>query len=86
MSEQTPSNRMLQGRVVSDKMGKSVTVVVERQVKHPLYGKFIRRSSKVHAHDENDECGIGDLVIVEQCKPLSKSKNWRLVEVVEKAN
>ncbi len=86
MSEQAPSNRMLQGRVVSDKMGKSVTVVVERQVKHPLYGKFIRRSSKVHAHDENDECGIGDLVIVEQCKPLSKSKNWRLVEVVEKAN
>lgn len=86
MSEQTSSNRTLQGRVVSDKMDKSVTVMVERQVKHPLYGKFIRRSSKVHAHDENNECGIGDLVIVEQCRPLSKSKNWRLVEVVEKAN
>ena len=86
MSEQTSSNRTLQGRVVSDKMDKSVTVMVERQVKHPLYGKFIRRSSKVHAHDENNECGIGDLVIVEQCRPLSKSKNWRLVQVVEKAN
>ena len=86
MSDQTSSNRTLQGRVVSDKMDKSVTVMVERQVKHPLYGKFIRRSSKVHAHDENNECGIGDLVIVEQCRPLSKSKNWRLVEVVEKAN
>ena len=86
MSEQTSSNRTLQGRVVSDKIDKSVTVMVERQVKHPLYGKFIRRSSKVHAHDEKNECGIGDLVIVEQCRPLSKSKNWRLVEVVEKAN
>ena len=86
MSEQTSSNRTLQGRVVSEKMDKSVTVMVERQVKHPLYGKFIRRSSKILAHDENNECGIGDLVIVEQCRPLSKSKSWRLVEVVEKAN
>ena len=86
MSEQTSSNRTLQGRVVSDKMDKSVTVMVERQVKHPLYGKFIRRSSKILAHDENNESGIGDLVIVEQCRPLSKSKSWRLVEVVEKAN
>lgn len=84
MSEQKTGNRTLQGRVVSDKMEKSVTVMIERQVKHPLYGKFIRRSSKIHAHDENNECGIGDLVIIEQCRPLSKSKNWRLVEVVEK--
>ncbi len=85
MSEQQESNRMLQGRVISDKMDKTVTVLVERKVKHPLYGKFIRRSSKVHAHDEANECGIGDTVIVEQCRPLSKLKTWRLVEVVEKA-
>jgi small subunit ribosomal protein S17 len=86
MSEQQATNRVLQGRVVSDKMDKTVTVLVERRVKHPLYGKFIRRSTKVHAHDESNECGIGDLVMVEQCRPLSKSKTWRLVKVVEKAN
>jgi small subunit ribosomal protein S17 len=86
MSEQTPSNRTLQGRVVSDKMDKSITVLVERRVKHPIYGKFVSRSSKVHAHDEANECGIGDVVVVEQCRPLSKSKTWRLVKVVEKAS
>lgn len=86
MSEQTSSNRTLQGIVVSDKMNKTITVKVERRVKHPLYGKFIRRSSKVHAHDEASECGVGDLVVVEQCRPLSKSKSWRLVKVVEKAS
>ncbi len=86
MSEQQEMNRMLQGRVVSDKMDKTVTVLVERKVKHPLYGKFIRRSTKVHAHDEANECGIGDTVMVEQCRPLSKSKTWRLVKVVTKAN
>ena len=86
MSEQQATNRVLQGRVVSDKMDKTVTVLVERRVKHPLYGKFIRRSTKVHAHDESNECGIGDIVMVEQCRPLSKSKTWRLVKVVEKAN
>jgi small subunit ribosomal protein S17 len=86
MSEQTPSNRTLQGRVVSDKMDKSITVLVERRVKHPIYGKFVRRSTKVHAHDEANECGIGDVVVVEQCRPLSKSKTWRLVKVVEKAS
>ncbi len=86
MSEQQATNRVLQGRVVSDKMDKTVTVLVERRVKHPLYGKFIRRSTKVHAHDESNECGIGDLVMVEQCRPLSKSKTWRLVKVVEKAS
>ncbi|MES9956715.1 MAG: 30S ribosomal protein S17 [Sedimenticola sp.] len=85
MSEQT-TNRTLQGRVVSDGMDKSITVLVERRVKHPIYGKFVRRSTKVHAHDETNECGIGDVVVVEQCRPLSKTKTWRLVKVVEKAS
>ncbi|WP_275097736.1 30S ribosomal protein S17 [Sedimenticola hydrogenitrophicus] len=85
MSDQNNSNRTLEGRVVSDKMDKSITVLVERKVKHPIYGKFIRRSTKVHAHDEANECGIGDMVVVEQCRPLSKSKAWRLVKVVTKA-
>ncbi len=86
MSEGTAANRTLQGRVVSDKMDKTITVVIERQVKHPLYGKFIRRSTKVHAHDEANECGIGDTVLIEQCRPLSKQKSWRLVKVLEKAS
>ncbi|MFC1337583.1 MAG: 30S ribosomal protein S17 [gamma proteobacterium symbiont of Phacoides pectinatus] len=86
MSEQETMNSTLQGHVVSDKMDKTITVKVERQVKHPIYGKFVRRSTKVHAHDENNECGIGDVVVVEQCRPLSKSKTWRLVKVVEKAS
>ena len=86
MSEQqASSNRTLQGRVISDKMAKTITVLVERQVQHPIYGKFIRRSTKVHAHDENNECGPGDMVVVEQCRPLSKTKTWRLVRVVERA-
>ncbi len=85
MSEQQASNRTLQGRVVSSKMDKTVTVLVERQVQHPIYGKFIRRSTKVHAHDEHNECQAGDTVIVEQCRPLSKTKTWRLVKVVERA-
>jgi small subunit ribosomal protein S17 len=88
MSEQVVAadNRTLQGRVVSDKMDKTVTVEVERRVKHPLYGKFVRRSTKVHAHDENNECRIGDVVVVEQCRPLSKTKSWRFVKLVERPN
>jgi len=86
MSEQQPTNRMLTGLVVSDKMDKTITVLIERRVKHPLYGKYIRRSTKVHAHDESNECGAGDMVTVEQCRPLSKSKTWRLVKVLEKAS
>jgi small subunit ribosomal protein S17 len=86
MSEQAVDNRTLQGRVVSDKMDKSITVVIERRVKHPLYGKFVRKSSKVHAHDENNECQIGDVVIVEQCRPMSKTKAWRFVKLVERAS
>jgi small subunit ribosomal protein S17 len=83
MSEQN-ENRTLQGVVTSDKMDKTITVVVERKVKHPIYGKFVRRSTKVHAHDENNECMAGDVVIVEQCRPLSKSKTWRFVKLVER--
>lgn len=85
MSEETKVNRTLTGRVVSSAMDKTVTVLVERRVKHPLYGKFMRRSTKIHAHDEANSCGQGDLVRVEQCRPLSKTKSWRLIEIVEKA-
>ena len=85
MTEQNTSNRTLTGRVVSDAMDKSITVLVERRVKHPLYGKFLRRSTKIHAHDESNQCNKGDVVRVEQCRPLSKTKAWRLLEVVEKA-
>ena len=73
------------GRVVSNKANKSVTVNIERQVKHPLYGKYIKRSSKVHAHDEENSCGEGDLVKIVQCRPVSKTKAWRVVEILERA-
>jgi small subunit ribosomal protein S17 len=86
MSEQESSNRTLVGQVVSDAMDKSITVVVERRVKHPVYGKFMTRSTKVHAHDEANECHVGDTVMVEQCRPLSKTKTWRLVKVMERAS
>jgi small subunit ribosomal protein S17 len=85
MNDEAKTNRTLTGRVVSNAMDKTITVLVERRVKHPLYGKFIRRSTKIHAHDEGNECNSGDWVTVEQCRPLSKTKTWRLVEVVEKA-
>ena len=78
--------RTLQGRVISDKMDKSITVAIERKVKHPIYGKYIKRTTKLHAHDENNQCGIGDLVSIRECRPLSKSKNWTLVEILEKAS
>ena len=73
------------GVVSSNKMDKSIVVKVERKVKHPLYGKFVKKSTKFHAHDEKNECGIGDLVRIMETRPLSKSKCWRLVEVLEKA-
>jgi small subunit ribosomal protein S17 len=73
------------GRVVSDKMDKTVTVLLERKVKHALYGKYIKRSTKVKAHDEENTCAEGDTVRIEECRPLSKSKSWRVVEVVERA-
>ena len=89
MAQETSNNssqgRSLQGVVISDKMDKSVTVQVERKVQHPLYKKYIRRSTKFHAHDEKNECREGDQVVIEQCKPMSKTKNWRLVEVVQRA-
>jgi len=85
-TEQTTSQaRTLQGVVISDKMDKSITVQVERKVMHPLYKKFIRRSTRFHAHDESNDCRTGDTVVIQQCKPVSKTKNWRLVEVVERA-
>lgn len=77
--------RTLQGRVTSDKMDKSITVAVERQVKHPIYGKYIKRTTKIHAHDETNQCNAGDIVTIRECRPLSKTKSWTLVEVVSKA-
>jgi len=79
------NKRQLTGRVVSDKMKKTVTVLVERRMQHKLYGKFITRSSKYHAHDEADECKAGDLVTIEECRPLSRTKTWRVARLVEKA-
>lgn len=77
--------RTVQGRVVSNKMDKTITVVVERFVKHPIYGKFIKRSTKLHAHDENNVCNEGDVVTVRESRPISKNKSWVLVDVVTKA-
>ncbi|MGA8278838.1 MAG: 30S ribosomal protein S17 [Rhodanobacteraceae bacterium] len=82
MSEAAKIERTLEGRVVSNKMQKTVTVLLERQVQHALYGKIIRRSTKVHAHDEADECREGDTVRIRECRPLSKTKNWRVIEIV----
>jgi len=79
------TQRTVEGRVVSNKMQKTVTVLLERQVQHPLYGKIIRRSTKVHAHDEDGQCKEGDVVRIAECRPLSKTKNWRVVEVVTRA-
>ena len=78
--------RTATGRVVSNKMDKTITVLLERRVKHPVYGKYITRSSKIHAHDENNECGIGDTVVVEETRPISKSKSWKLLRVEESAS
>jgi len=73
------------GVVTSDKMDKTITVAVARKVKHPIYGKFVKKTTKFHAHDEKQECAIGDVVKIMETRPLSKTKRWRLVEVVEKA-
>ncbi|QIB67672.1 30S ribosomal protein S17 [Kineobactrum salinum] len=77
--------RTATGKVVSNKMDKTITVLIERRVKHPVYGKYITRSSKIHAHDEDNSCGIGDTVKVTESRPISKSKTWKLLEVVESA-
>jgi small subunit ribosomal protein S17 len=85
MSEQTKAKRTIEGRVVSNKTQKTVTVLLERQVQHPLYGKVVRRSTKVHAHDEKGECKEGDMVRIVECAPLSKTKNWRVIEIITRA-
>lgn len=85
MSE-TNLSRTLTGNVVSDKMNKTITVLVERKVKHPLYGKIMVRTKKYHAHDESNQYHPGDLVIIEECRPLSKTKAWRVAKLVEKAD
>jgi small subunit ribosomal protein S17 len=81
----TEPNKMLTGRVVSDKMDKTVTVLVERRVPHPMYGKVVTRSKKYHAHDEKNECHEGDLVEIEQSRPISRTKSWRVARLLEKA-
>ena len=85
MTSTQENKRTQTGRVVSNKMDKSVTVLLERQIKHALYGKYIKRSTKVIAHDEDNSCGEGDTVLIAECRPLSKSKSWRVVEILERA-
>jgi len=77
--------RSIQGKVISTSMDKTVTVLIERKIKHPIYKKYVRHSTKLHAHDENNKCQVGDTVRIETCRPLSKSKNWRFVQVITKA-
>jgi small subunit ribosomal protein S17 len=81
-SQQPSTARRTIGRVVSSKMNKSVTVSVERLIKHPVYGKFVRRTTKIVAHDETNECKEGDVVAISECRPISKNKSWRVVEIV----
>jgi small subunit ribosomal protein S17 len=85
MSEENKVQRTIVGRVVSDKMDKTVSVAIDRLIKHRVYGKFIRRTTKVLAHDANNECKPGDRVTISECKPISKNKSWAVVEVVERA-
>lgn len=85
MSEEKKVQRTVVGRVVSDKMDKTVSVAIERLMKHPMYGKFIRRTTKVLAHDASNECKAGDRVAISECKPVSKNKSWQVVNVVERA-
>jgi len=86
MSENTEQLRTITGRVVSNKMDKTVSVLVERIIKHPVYGKYIKRSTKLLAHDENNQCQEGDLVAITSCRPISKRKAFRMVEIIESAN
>jgi len=85
MTESAKKGRTVTGKVISDKMDKTVTVLVERRVRHPIYGKYITRSSKLHAHDEKNECKIGDVVTVYETRPLSKTKTWALLRIEEQA-
>jgi small subunit ribosomal protein S17 len=84
-SESKVTQRTVVGRVVSDKMDKSVSVAIERVIKHPVYGKYVRRTSKVMAHDETNECKTGDRVAIRECRPISKNKSWKVVDVIERA-
>lgn len=86
VKESTPTAAAVVGRVVSNKMDKSVAVVIERVVRHPAYGKFVRRTTKVLAHDEANQCKEGDTVAIVECRPISKRKSWRVVEIVEAAD
>ncbi|MCZ6516370.1 MAG: 30S ribosomal protein S17 [Gammaproteobacteria bacterium] len=80
------SRRTVTGRVTSDKMDKTIAVTIERLIKHPVYGKYIKRRTKVLAHDEENSCSVGDFVAIAECRPVSKHKSWKLVEIVEHAN
>ena len=84
MSQQKRSIRLVNGRVISDRMDKSITVLVERKVSHPLYKKFVKRSTRLHVHDGNNDCNIGDIVNVTSSRPWSKTKSWNLVDVVSR--
>jgi small subunit ribosomal protein S17 len=85
MSEDKKPQRTIIGRVVSDKMDKTVSVAIERLIKHPVYGKYIRRTTKVLAHDASNECKPGDRVTISECRPISKNKSWAVVDIVERA-
>jgi len=85
MSEENKAQRTITGRVVSDKMDKTVSVAIERLIKHPVYGKYIRRTSKILAHDAANECKPGDTVQISECRPISKNKSWSVVNVVERS-
>lgn len=84
-TEAVAGKRTLQGVVTSSAGNKSATIMIERKIKHPLYGKYIKRSTKIHLHDETNECNKGDTILIEECRPMSKTKSWKLVKVVEKA-
>ena len=86
MSETKTAARTVTGKVISDKMDKSATVMIERLVKHPVYGKYIRRSTKLHIHDAENTCQEGDMVVIEPCRPVSKTKSWKLVDVVGRSD
>jgi small subunit ribosomal protein S17 len=85
MSDKDKVQRNVTGRVVSNKMNQSITVLVERKVKHPVYGKYIKRSTKLHAHDAQNECNEGDIVTISECRPFSKTKSWKLEKIIERA-
>ena len=85
MAELQTSSRTLTGRIVSDKMDKTITVMIERRVKHPVYGKILTKSTKIKAHDEANDANTGDLVTIAECRPVSKDKSWKLVNIDERA-